>query len=148
MFEFVSFHLAELAQGRCETTLLTNYGLISVILNSFGATAVVVLLNSFPPKLGMVFFLLTLYGSILGGNIAEMALAKSQDNFTAIIFQAILQLCAFVRSCSSPTFDTYATFTAINFSWLPILSYASNLSLFLCLAVLVLNHREFFYASE
>ena len=148
LLEFGSFHLAELFQGRNETTLFTTFGVSNVVLNSFGATAVIVLLNSFPPKIGMIVFMVVIYGSMIGGNLAEMGLAKAQTSFAVVLFTAITQICAFVRSCASPSIDTYAVFTAMNFSWTPILSYLSNITMFLLIAILILNRREFFYASE
>ena len=148
LLEFSSFHIAELIQGRTETSLFTTFGITNVVLNSFGATAVIVLLNSFPPKIGVIVFMVVIYGSMIGGNLAEMGLARAQSSFATILFTVITQVCAFIRSCASPSIDTYAVFTALNFSWSPILSYLSNISMFLLIAVLILNKREFFYASE
>lgn len=145
---FASFAVAESLQGRTAGQIFSVYTMANVILNAFGATAAIVLLNSFPPKVGITVFMLIIYGSMLGAVMAEKELAKAQDSMAAFFFTAITQSCAFVRASASPYIDTYSVFTALDFSWTPLLTYLSNVSLFLLIAVLILNKREFFYASE
>jgi hypothetical protein len=148
LIAFVSFAVAETIQGRPPGDIFSIYTIANVILNAFGATAAIVLLNSFPPKIGIAIFMLVIYGSMLAALLAEKELAKAKDSWAALFFTAITQTCAFVRASASPYIDTYSVFTAISFSWTPVLTYISNISLFLLIAVLILNKREFFYASE
>jgi len=53
-----------------------------------------------------------------------------------------------VGNFAFPSIDLYDVLNAQNFSWLPIVGYFTNISLYLLIATVILNKREFFYATE
>ena len=141
------FQISETIYGRADATVLNSFRLWDVALNSCSITALMVLINAFPPKVGIFIFAGLLYGTVLGGMLPQMNATGPHADSMAI-YNTISSICGFVKTCLTPIISTNEIFNTTRFTWLPALAYVSNISLYLCGATYLLNKREFFYASN
>ena len=141
--QFVVFHTCQSLAGRSDTLFNSWCGLADIVLNSFGVTAAIMVINSLPPKVGTFVLVGLLYASMLISAIPQMQFS-ADHGFLNIIGQAG----SFMQSFMNPTIQTSAALNSVRFSCLPFLTYLSNVCTYLTLAVLILSKREFFYASN
>jgi hypothetical protein len=125
----------------------TLVDVVNVLLNALGTTALIVLLHAFPPRIGITLFLALVYFSFMTPLLTDTCVGQSSS--AAIATQATVNFCcAVLRGFFSFTFDIDPYLNSIKIYWLPALSYISNIVLYLWLAIVVMNKREFFYANE
>ncbi len=120
----------------------------NILFNSLGATALVIMVQSFPPRVGRVLYLTILYGTVL---IPLLFSSPAPDNAVNKDYQfqtAVSTVCTIFRSFLYPAIDMHSYLDSVKFDWLPLLTFVSNITLYLFVAVLVITRREFFYANE
>lgn len=135
--------------GHSQMNLFEPYTFVNLALNSFSLTALVVLIACVPLRLGVWLFLLLYYVAIFGSAVAQISLKQTEkpDAFV-VVCQGLLWLMQTVSNFAFPSIDVYDVLNAQNFSWLPIIAYFTNISLYLLIATIILNKREFFYATD
>jgi hypothetical protein len=147
--EILTFAAVQYAYGHPTANLLDPYTFANLALNSFSLTALVVLIACVPMRLGVWLFFLIYYVAIFGSSVAQISLKQTGNPDGFIVFcQAVLWLMQTVGNFAFPSIDLYDVLNAQNFSWLPIVGYFTNISLYLLIATVILNKREFFYATE
>jgi hypothetical protein len=147
--QICAFAAVQQAYGHLSAGLIDLYTFANLALNSFSLTALVVLIACVPLRLGVWLFLLLYYVAIFGSAVAQISLKQSDQPDTFAIFcQAVLWLMQTVGNFAFPSIDLFDVLNAQNFSWLPIIGYFTNISLYLLIATIILSKREFFYATD
>ena len=134
--------------GGVPAAILDPYAALSLVLNSFSYAALVVCIYSFPQKIGLAVFLTLVYASLLGSNISSSFASDESTGWPAMLATVIGWIFQFVHNCLLPSIDVYALFMSLNFTWTPLLTFLSNITIYLLVATFVINRREFFYATE
>lgn len=122
----------------------------NIILNCMSAVALVVLVSTVPMRLGVFLLVVIFYVSGLGPMFTTFSLKATNAGQTqaATITYAIGTVLAFLQSLLHQTIDLNEVFNSVTFSWTPLITYASNTSLYLLIAIIIMSKREFYYASE
>lgn len=120
----------------------------NIFFNSLGATALIVMIQSFPPRVGRIIYLAILYGSILIPLLFSSPSAQNISTNGYAFQKAISATCTVVRSFLYASIDMNCYLDSVKFDWLPAFAFISNIMLYLWVAVWVICHREFFYANE
>ena len=142
----LTFELSLKAMGH-DIQILEPYAILSIILNSFSFTSLVVLIYSFPSKVGLTLFLIIIYASMIGQTLTSTY--TSIDNpFASGFYGTLNWIFEFLRSFVFPSIDIYELTNSIKPQWSQVFTYFSDMVAYLLLATLVLNQREFFYATE
>lgn len=131
----------------CDTALLTGYSVASIVCNTLVHGALIVMLHCFPAIFGLFALIMAHFVVNFGEMMARAPLSSSPWWMRPIA--------SFFVFCSDWLYDfvhleinVYSIINCIHFSWLPIVTYASNIILFLWLGAWVLSKREFFYGTE
>lgn len=122
----------------------------NIILNCLSAVALVVLVSAVPMRLGMILLVAVFYISGLGPVVTTFSLKATTTGQTSVatMTYALGAVLSFLQSLLHQTIDLNEVLNSVTFSWEPVITYASNLSLYLLIATLVMSKREFYYASE
>jgi hypothetical protein len=124
--------------------------LANILLNSASAVALVVLVSTVPMRLGVFLLAILFYTSSLGPiftSVNVKATAVSQTP-TVLVMHGLGSILTFLQSLVHLTLDLREMCDAVTFSWTPVVCYLSNLAIYLLLAIVIMNRREFYYASE
>lgn len=140
------FAIAEMVQGRPSTVLNSPYVWLNLVFNSLSLTALIVCVSSIPSGFGIVIYIVLVYGSFFCTAVSDVTLRSNHSMVLAA--QLLLSVFQFIRSTVLPAIDCSDIFETLSFSWLPIVTYCSNVAIFLLLSIWILSRREFSYASE
>ncbi len=119
----------------------------NLILNAFGVTALVVMIHAFPAKIGLVLFAALLYLSFAAPLMLDFIPANALSGFVELR-NAIKAGCNVMRGFMYSPIDVDVYLNSIKVMWLPAISFVSNTVLYLWIAIVVMNNREFFYTNE
>ena len=122
------------------------YDMVSLILNSFSYSALIVLIYSFPAKIGIWIFLTGFYAMMLGSTIT-----KGMSDHPGSMKEFLFWVSKFInlgQEILLPSIDVYTLSNNLLFTWSPVLNYVFDTVAYLVLATMILNRREFFYATE
>lgn len=147
--QICAFAAVQQIYGHPTANLVDPYTFANFALNSFSLTALVVLIACVPLRLGVWLFVFLYYVAALGTSVAQISFKPTDhpDGFV-VVCQALLWVMQTIGNFAFPSIDVYDVLNAQNFSWLPIVGYFTNISLYLLIATIILNKREFFYATE
>lgn len=149
LLNLVCFNLAQLVQSHSALVAIDAWSVGDLLLNSLSYSALMVLIRSFPLRLGVAVFVILVYISFIGS-----ALNFSTNSFAGELpvmhytFLALSSTASFLRAFVFPSLQLYDVVNTTRFSWLPILNFASNLTLYLVFAGMILNRREFSYGED
>lgn len=149
LLNILTFNLAQSLQGRTTLVPTDSWALLNLALNALSYSALMVVIRSFPMRLGVAVFIILVYTSLIGS-----ALNFSMSSYEATLpiayyfIQGVSILSTFLQQFIYPSIDLYEIFNSTQFSWLPIVSYVSNVLLYLFLATMLLNRREFSYGED
>lgn len=134
--------------GRYSENILDGFSITDAAFNSMGYTALVVFFASFPFRIGIYLFFLAWYFvaiiSLTTGVVSFVGSAVwGGDAFR--VFSVIAQ---FLYGFFVIGVDSYHLLNSAQSPLLSIVTYASNVVLYLTLAVWVMSLREFFYAND
>ncbi len=120
---------------------------INLALNAFGTTALVVMIHAFPAKIGVILFAALFYLSFAAPLMVQ--LIPNTALFFGVDFRnTVKTACNVLRAFMYSPIDMDVYLSSIKMVWLPAVSFVSNTALYLCIAVVIMNKREFFYTNE
>lgn len=149
LMDILVFNLAQTLQSRSTLAPTDSWNMANLALNALSYSALMVVIRSFPMRLGVTVFIILVYASLI-----SPALNFSMSNYEATLpvayyfFKAVSFLANFLQQFVYPGIDIYEVFNSTKFSLLPIVVYVSNLLLYLFLATVLLNRREFSYGED
>jgi hypothetical protein len=149
LLNMLTFNAAQMAQGRNTLVTLDLWTVANVALNALSYSALMVVIRSFPMRLGMTVFIILVYASLVGP-----ALNFSMSSYEATVpvayffFQTVSFISSFLQQFVYPSIDLYEVLNSTVSSILPILTYVSNILLYLFFATCLLNRREFSYGED
>jgi len=125
----------------------------NLLLNAMAGTALIVFIQCCPIWLGVNLYMVALLCIMFNpyfitGASPRIALTGTEPLWFKILVEIFDKVYPVVQDFLTPFIDIAPFFNSIEVWWLPIFSFLSNFVLYLWLAVLVLNSREFFYANE
>jgi hypothetical protein len=126
-----------------------SMGLIDVanlVLNAFEASALVVMIFSFPSRIGAMIFAVLIYLSF-AAPIMINAVPSDAAWLTSNTKESINFFSGFLRGLVYSPIDLDPYFNSIQILWLPVWTFISNMILYLWIAIIVMNSREFFYTD-
>jgi len=130
-----------------DIALLTGYSVASIVCNTLLHGALIVMLHCLPAITGLIALGLAHFVVNFGEMMARAPLNQSPWWLRPIASLSVFSsdwLYDFVHL----EVNVYSIFNSVHFSLLPIVTYASNLVLFLWLGAWILSKREFFYGTE
>lgn len=144
-----TFNAAQMAQGRSSLVSIDGWTLANILLNALSYSALMVLIRSFPMRLGMTVFIILVYASLVGPAL-NFSMSSYQATLPAayIFFQVISFISSFLQQFVYPSIDLYEVTNSTVSSILPVLTYVSNILLYLFFASYLLNLREFSYGED
>ncbi len=126
-----------------------SFGFIEIgnmVLNSLQAAALVIMIFSFPARVGVMCFVGLLYFAY-GVPLMCSAIPNTSlwldGNFRSIVHAGSDFLAEIIYS----PIDLEPYFNSVQVLWLPAVTYVSNILLYLWVAIVVMNNREFFYSN-
>ncbi len=132
--------------GRGDQMSVTFIDMANIILNALQTVALVVMIFAFPARIGALFFAGLLYLSF-----AAPIIVKSIPGGVSFLNGSFLDMLNFgagcLRSFTYSPIDIDPYFNSVQMLWLPVITFLSNIVLYLWLAIVVLNNREFFYTN-
>jgi hypothetical protein len=136
-----------LAQGvnLCPKLILPDkWMVLTWIANSLSIACLSLMLNALPPRVGGYMFIFCF--SVSGiGSLSYISL-KLPEHYAALpIIWASLSS---VLQLFNPVLDIQSSIATTTFSFAPFVNYVSNCLLYLWLAIMLLNKREFSYAQS
>jgi hypothetical protein len=120
--------------------------LASLILNALGSSALIVMIFAFPARIGAIVFTVLIYLSFIAP-IMLKSVPPSDLWFRSSSCDLINMVCSVFRSLIYSPIDVEAHLHSVKILWLPIVGFVSNIILYLWIAVVVMNRREFFYTN-
>lgn len=149
LLNILTFNTAQIMQSRSTLVPIDAWSLANLALNALSYSALMVAIRSFPMRLGITIFVILVYVSLIGP-----ALNFSISNYESALpvayyfFQSLVFLSNFLHQFVYPGIDIYEIFNSTRFSFLPLITYASNVLLYLLFATMLLNRREFSYGED
>ena len=128
--------------------VLSPYTFLDVILNSISFTALIILVNAMPSKIGIWVYLAALYCVMFTSMTPMMSIAPDKFMDGAWASNLTFYAGSLQQTFILPSADTFDALQSTSFLCVAIITYASNLTLYLFLATVLLNKREFSYASD
>ena len=149
LLNILTFNLAQFVQGRSSHVDTDFWTLASLALNACSYSALMVVIRSFPMRLGIAAFVILVYASMFS-QILNFSMSSYQATLPAAyyFFQGISLLSTFLQQFVYPGIDLYEIFNSTRFSILPLVAYVSNVLLYLLFATMLLNRREFSYGED
>ena len=141
------FVLLLFMMGRGSQFIFSWTDLANAFLNSFGASALVVMIYAFPARVGLSIFFALVYLSFAAPFMLDLVPVRALLHSSSM-HNILSGFCDLLRGFVYSPIDLDAYFNAMKISWLPILSFLSNIAIYLSIAITVINRREFFYANE
>jgi hypothetical protein len=132
--------------GRGDQLSVGFIDMANIVLNSLQATALVVMIFAFPARIGAMLFAGLLYIA-LALPLMFNAMPDSAQWFNGNLQNIINFGSGCVRSFTYSPIDLGPYFNSIQILWLPVITFISNVALYLWIAIIVLNNREFFYTN-
>ncbi|MBX9690725.1 MAG: hypothetical protein K2X27_28680 [Candidatus Obscuribacterales bacterium] len=149
LINILVFNIAQLIQSRSTLLGLDFWSISSLALNALSYAALMVLIRSFPMRLGMTIFVILLYASLFGPALNfSINGYESSLPLAYYFFQTIVFISNVLQQFVYPGIDLYEVFNSTRFSILPLVAYASNMLLYLFFATVLLNRREFSYGED
>ncbi len=132
--------------GRGDQLSVGFIDVANIILNSLQITALVAMIFAFPSRIGAMLFAGLLYLSFAAPMMFN-AIPDSALWFHGDLHNIVNSISGCLRSFTYAPIDLDPYFNSIQILWLPIITFASNLAIYIWIAVVVLNNREFFYTN-
>lgn len=143
------FNLAQKAQGRSSFVEISIWSMLDLLLNALSYSALMVVIRSFPMRLGIAVFVVLVYASLIGPALSfSMSSYESTVPAVYILFQTLVFISTFLHHFVFPGIDIYEVFNSSRFTLLPLVTYVSNVLVYLTLASVLLNRREFSYGED
>lgn len=122
----------------------------NILLNCLSAVALVVLVSTVPLRLGVFLLVVIFYVSGLGPLFTTVSMKATSNGQigVATFTSGVGSILLFLQSLTHQSIDLNELMNSVSFSWKTIIVYLSNLTVYLSLAILIMNKREFYYASE
>jgi hypothetical protein len=147
--DIVSFNCAQIVQSRNTLIQADVWTIANLAFNSLGYSALMVVIRSFPMRLGLTVFFILVYISLIGPAFNfSMTSYESMLPLAYYFFQTVASVSNLLQQFIYPGIDVYDVFDSARFSVLPFVSYVSNVLLYLLLATILLNRREFSYGED
>lgn len=149
VLNILTFNLAQLGQGRSSLVSTDIWAISNLALNALSYSALMVVIRSFPMRLGIAVFIVLVYASMFG-QILNFSMSSYEAALPAAyyFFQTLSVVSGFLQQFVYPSIDLYEVFNSTRFSILPLVVYVSNVLLSLLFATMLLNRREFSYGED
>jgi hypothetical protein len=149
LLNILTFNCGQMLQSRTTLIELDTWKIADLILNALGYSALMVVIRAFPLRLGLTVFFILVYVSLIGPAFNfSMSSYETVMPLAVGFFQLIVLLSNFLQNFIYPGIDLYDVFNSTRFSILPLVSYLSNVLLYLFFATMLLNRREFSYGED
>lgn len=149
MLNILTFNVAQTVQGRNTVVELTVWSVSDLILNALSYSALMVVIRSFPMRLGIAIFIVLVYASLIGPALSfSMSSYEGAIPAVYMLFQALVFISNFLHHFVFPGIDIFEVLNTTRFSLLPLVTYFSNILMYLLLATVLLNRREFSYGED
>lgn len=149
LLNLACFNAAQMAQGRSSLIQIDIWSMANLCLNALSYSALMVVIRTFPMRLGITVFIILVYTSLIGPALNfSMSSYDSTLPFLMFLFQGLSGFSNFLHEFVFPSVDLYEIFNSTRFSLLPIVTYISNVLLYLLFATMLLNRREFSYGED
>ena len=149
MLNILTFNTAQTLQGRNTVVDLNFWSMSDLILNALSYSALMVVIRSFPMRLGIAVFIILVYASLIGPALSfSMSSYEGAIPAVYMIFQALVFISNFLHHFVFPGIDLFEVLNTTRFSVLPLVTYVSNILMYLLLGTVLLSRREFSYGEE
>ena len=118
----------------------------NILLNALQATALVIMIFAFPSRIGAMIFAALLYLSF-AAPLMFNAIPGNESWFNGALHDLVNSNAACLHSLTYAPIDLDPYFNSIQIQWLPAITFWSNMAIYIWVAVMVLNKREFFYTN-
>lgn len=145
----VLFWVMRMLRGHFELELMTGYEVANLLVNAFSFSAMMIFVRCLPLKIAIwlfagLFYLSTFISAGVGHSGSFNA---SKDSFE-IFYHIGDAISVVIQQFVFPFIDIETALTTTRFSYLPFITYISNISIYLFLATLILCRREFSYSFD
>lgn len=149
VINILTFNLFQVAQGRSTLVEVSAWSMLDLLLNALSYSALMVVIRSFPMRLGITVFIILVYASLIGPALS-FSMSSYESTVPAVywLFQTLVFVSTFLHQFVFPGIDIYEVCNSTRFSLLPLVTYASNILVYLLLATILLNRREFSYGED
>jgi hypothetical protein len=130
-----------------DVAFVNGYSVAAIVLNTLIHGALIVMLHSFPAPAGIALWVMMHFVVAFGETFGRVPLNQAPW-WARPIASTFVFLADWLYDFVHLEIDVYSLMNSVTFSWLPVLTYASNLVLLLWLAAWVLSKREFFYGTD
>lgn len=143
------YTLMRSVHGEFKLDLINGYELANLIVNSLSFSAMMMFVRSLPLKLAIWIFLGLFYFSMfVSTGAVSYESADIANDFASTTHSIRDALAAVINQFIFPAIDIETALTTTRFSYLPFVTYLSNISLYLLLATMILCRREFSYSYD
>lgn len=145
IFLYFAFQIALYGQqAYCPSPL----EIFSLIANCISFSALMMLVRSMKPKVGIIVFIVLTYAAGFGSLGIGPNNFSSTNAFSTLVFHAWAVLREIFAQVVFPSIDLVGAVKTAKFSLMPFIVYLSNTFLYLFLAIALINRREFSYAQD
>lgn len=149
LLNMFTFNAAQMVQARSSLIAIDGWTVANVALNALSYSALMVVIRSFPMRLGMTVFIILVYASLVGPALNfSMSSYEATLPVAVMFFQAIAFVSMILQQFVYPSIDLYEIINSTVPSLLPVLTYVSNILVYLLCATWLLNRREFSYGED
>jgi len=132
--------------GRGSSISISLIDLANLILNAIQASALVVMVFSFPSRIGAIGIAGLAYLAFFAPLMLN-SLPNSEFWLNGHFKSLVAISSGFLRSLMFSSVDLDPYFNSIQVFWLPAFAFVSNIAIYLWVAIVVMNKREFFYSN-
>lgn len=143
------YSVIRLLRGEFTFPITNVYEGINLVVNAFSFSAMMVFVRSIPLKVAVWMFLFLFYTSMfITAGIGSYDTVDNAGQYSEIWHYVREALGTVVSQLIFPAIDIETALTTTRFSWLPFITYISNISIYLLLATVILCRREFSYSYD
>lgn len=143
------FWVMRALRGHFEPELMTAYELANLVVNALSFSAMMIFVRCLPLKIAIWLFASLFYlSSFISAGVGHSGSFDTRKDFFEIFYHIGDALSVVIQQFVFPFIDIETALTTTRFSYLPFITYISNISIYLFLATLILCRREFSYSFD
>lgn len=142
MVQLLVFDVAMIVKGLPPPLLRTPFEWANIVLNAFSMSALLITIRSLPYRWGVICFVVLVSFAWCGTIFFSIASVDRNPDFVAAagMYQNL-------STVFFPTIDLFDVWYS-HFPALPVVSFVSNVLIYLSISCLIMSVREFFYSNE
>lgn len=143
------FWVMRMLRGHFELEIMTGYELANLLVNALSFSAMMIFVRCLPVKVAIWLFAGLFYlSSFISAGIGHSGSFDTSKDSLQILYHVGDALSIVIQQFVFPFIDIETALTTTRFSYLPFITYISNISIYLFLATLILCRREFSYSFD